>query len=119
MLSIGKEQMALLGASMREEYIVTTLQNLAKLFPNEPAIKDEPATRDLIEFGIERAEQYGITRRREVTLFIFLVQDLGRDFEKQPENAWVEELLLDPELKEQEKTALIYTRLELAAGRPG
>src|SRR5258705_7457945 len=115
MLSIGKEQMALLGASMREDYITATLEDLAKLFPHEPAINDETATRALIELGIERAEQYGITRRREVTLFIFLVQDLGRDFEKQPENAWVEELLLDTELEEQEQIDLIYARMELAA----
>jgi hypothetical protein len=118
MLTIRKVQLAVLGASMREDYIATTLQDLARLFPDEPEIKDEPATRALIEFGIERAEQYGIKRRREVTLFIFLVQDLGRDFEKQPENAWVDELLLDPELEEQEKMDLIYARLELATGQP-
>jgi hypothetical protein len=119
MLTIGKDQMALLGASMREEYVASTLKDLAKLFPDEPAIKDEVATRALIEFGIERAEEYGITRGREVTLFIFLVQNFGRDFEKQPQNVWIQELLVDPQLEEPEKMDLIYTRLQLAGKPPG
>jgi hypothetical protein len=114
MLTIQKEQMAVLGDHMREDYIKKTLRNLAELFPDNPTVNDEPATRSLIEYGIETAEVYAITARREVSLFIFLIQDLGRDFEKRPENKWIEELLLDPELEEQEKMDLIYTRLELA-----
>jgi hypothetical protein len=113
MLTILKGQMALLGDHMREDYIKKTLMNLSELFPDDPTVKDEPATRDLIEYGIKTAEGYDITARREVSLFIFLIQDLGRDFEKLPENKWIEELLLDPELEEQEKMDVIYTRLEL------
>ncbi len=114
MLQIRQEQMDHLGASKREDFIAATLKDLAKLFPDEPSVKDERAARALIEFGIDRAAQYGITRGREVTLFIFLVQDLGRDFEKQPERTWLQELLLDSDLEEQEKMDLVYTRLELA-----
>lgn len=117
MLTIRKEQMDVFSDEMREDYIKRTLQNLAQLFPDDPAVKDEPAMRALIEDGIRRAEAYSITRLREVSLFVFLVKDLGPDFEKQPENAWVDELLLDPELEEQEKMDLIYARLELAAGQ--
>ena len=114
MLTIRKEQMGVLGEEMREEYFRTTMQNLAELFPDDPSVKDEAAMRDLIAFGIERASDYGVTRSREVSLFIFLIQDLGRDFEKQPEHAWIDELLQDPDLEEQEKMDLIYARLELA-----
>ena len=116
MLTIRKEQMEVLGEEMREDYFRTTMQNLAELFPDDPSVKDEAAMRDLIAFGIERAADYGLTRTREVSLFIFLIQDLGRDFEKQPEHGWIDELLQDPELEEQEKMDLIYARLELAAG---
>lgn len=116
MLTIRKEQMDVLGEEMREDYIRTTLRNLAELFPDDPTVRDEAVMRNLIEFGIGRAAEYGVTRSREVSLFIFLVKDLGRDFEKQPENVWIDELLHDPELEEQEKMDLIYARLELAAG---
>lgn len=116
MLTIRKEQMEVLGQEMREDYIRATLRNLVELFPDVPAVRDEALMRDLIEFGIARAEEYGITRSREVSLFIFLVQDLGRDFEKRPENVWIDELLQDPDLEEPEKMDLIYARLELAAG---
>ena len=116
MFTIRQEQMDHLGASKREEFVESTRQNLEQMFPYEPSIKDEPVVRSLIEFGIERAGQYGISRGREVMLFIFLVQDMGRDFEKQSNNVWVQELLADTELEEQEKMDLIYARLQLAAG---
>lgn len=117
MLTIRKEQMEVLGQEMREDYIVATLRNLAELFPDDPAVKDEALMRDLIDFGIVRAAEYGLTRRREVSLFIFLVHDLGRDFEKRPKNVWIDELLHDPELEEPEKMDLVYARIELAADK--
>jgi|SRR6266545_2371971 len=116
MLTINNEQMAVFSDQMREEFIKRTLRNLAELFPDDPAIKDEPAMRALIEYGIGRAQAYGISRQREVSLFIFLVKDLGADFEKRPENRWAEEILVDTELEEQEKMDVIYSRLEVAAG---
>jgi hypothetical protein len=119
MLTIKKEQMNALGDHMREDYIKRTLRNLAELFPDDPAVRDEPAMRALIEYEIGRAEVYSITRQREVSLFIFLSKDLGADFEKSPENRWMEEILLDEELEEQEKMDVIYKRLELAAASSG
>jgi hypothetical protein len=118
MLTIQKEQMAVFSDQMREDYIKRTLQNLAQLFPDDPAVKDESAMRVLIDDGIRRAEAHGITRLREVSLFVFLVKDLGPDFEKRPENHWIEEILLDEELEEQEKMDVIYRRLEAAVSKP-
>jgi hypothetical protein len=94
MLTIQKEQMAVFSDQMREDFIKRTLQNLAQLFPDDPSVKNEPAMRALIEDGIRRAEAHGITRLREVSLFVFLVKDLGADFEKRPENQWIDEILL-------------------------
>ncbi len=108
--------MEILGTELREDFVKSTLENLVQLFPDDPLVKDQAAMRELIEFGIARAAEYDIKRGREVSLFIFLTLDLGRDFEKQPENIWIEELLHDPELDEQEKMDLIYARLELEAG---
>ncbi len=117
MLTIRKDQMAAFSDHLREDYIKRTLKNLAQLFPDDAALKDESATRALIEYAIGRAEVYRITAAREVSLFIFLVKDLGADFEKRTEHRWMEEVLLDEELDEGEKMDVIYTRLEVAAGR--
>ncbi|MBI5384817.1 MAG: hypothetical protein HZA90_09040 [Verrucomicrobia bacterium] len=116
MLTIRKEQMAVLSAYSREGFILKTLQKLPKVFPEDPKAKEEAAMRPIIEAGIARAAAYGIGRERETSLFIFLVKDLGPDFEKHPSRRWMLGLLQDPEMDEQEKMNLIYKRLEIAAG---
>ena len=117
MLTIRKEQWAVLSACARESFIQKTLLKLPKVFPDDPNAKDEAAMRPLIEAGAIRASAYGIGRERETTLFIFLWKDLGPDFEKQPGRQWMLGILQDKEMDEQEKMNLIYKRLEIAAGK--
>jgi hypothetical protein len=118
MLTIRKEQMAALSTYMRESYFLQTRQKLARLFPDDPRIKDRPTMRTLIEEGIRQAAAYRMVEQRAVTLFIFLLFDLGVGFEKQPSKRWMQRILLDKELDAQEKMDVIYKRLELAAAKP-
>ena len=110
--------MATLGEQSLEVYIKKTVRDLAELFPDDPAVKNEASMRTLIEYGIAMAESYEIRARRDVSLLIFLVHDMGQGFEKLPANQWIETLLLDKELDGQEKMDIIYRRLEVAAGTP-
>jgi len=109
--------MAALSDPAREAYIKRTHENLVKLFPEDPRVKDEKAMRATIEDGIERAGGYGIHSQREVSLFIFLLHESGPDFERKGRNRWMERVLRDQGLEEQEKMDLIYKRLSIAAGK--
>jgi hypothetical protein len=116
-LQIRPEQMAALSDPAREAYIKRTHENLIKLFPDDPRVKDEKAMRVTIEDGIERAGKYGIRRQREVSLFIFLLHESGPDFERKGRNRWMERILRDEHLEDQEKMDLIYKRLSISAGK--
>jgi hypothetical protein len=118
MLTIRKEQMAVLSAYMRETYFQQTLLKLARLFPDDPRLRDETTMRALVETGIQRAASYGIVQQRAVTLFIFLQHEFGPNFEKQPDKRWMERILTNKDYDGEEKLDVIYKRLDLAAGKP-
>ena len=117
MLTIRKEQMTLLAEHMREIYVQKTLKNLAKLFPEDPKAQDETAMRALIKEGIVKAAGYGITGERETSLFIFLMQEHGAGFEKQKDKRWMQRILLNEELEEEQKMDLLYKRLEIKGNK--
>jgi hypothetical protein len=117
MLTIRHEQLAALGAPHRERFVQKILGDLAKLFPGDPRLGDEPALRAMIDDAIARAAAFEIDGPRELSLFIFLVHEYGAGFEIAPDKRWMGALLRDPTLEPRVKLDVIYARLEAAARR--
>ena len=113
MLTIRREQMAALSACQREHYITRMVRKLDQLFPRNSSADDDQTRRALVVDGIARAARYEITSEREVALFVFLMKEYGPGFEQQKDKRWMESILADKILDEQEKMDLIYKRLEL------
>lgn len=113
MLTIRREQMAALSACQRERYVTRMVRKLDQLFPRNSSADDDQTRRALVVDGIARAAKYEITSEREVALFVFLMKEYGPGFEQQKDKRWMESILADKILDEQEKMDLIYKRLEL------
>ena len=113
MLKIRKQQKLILDAHMREVYIRKTLANLLSLFPGDPEVQDEHAMRQLIEEGLRRSKDYGISREREASLYIYLMKSYGVDFDRDVKRRWIRAILVDGELDQEQKLNLIYQRLEV------
>lgn len=115
MLVIRDTQMAKLGQLQLERYVVKTLRDIRELFPGDPRFCEDAPLRAFIQSGIAAARRYGIGSEREVSLFIFLMCEYGRDFDSQPDKAWMRALLAADNLEAPEKMNLIYERLRILA----
>lgn len=113
MLVIRNVQMAAFARPARERFIRKSIRDVAELFPEHPVCRDEAALREWIEHGIAAAARYGIQGEREVSLFLFLIFEFGRDFDRQPEREWMRALLNAGNLDGAAKLDLIYERLRI------
>jgi hypothetical protein len=112
---IRKEQLAALGAAHRERFVAKALADLAHLFPGDPRLENELEMRAMVEGAIGRAAAYGIDGAREVSLFVYLVHELGPGFEDAPERRWMKALLGDASMPASARLDVIYARLAVAA----
>jgi hypothetical protein len=73
-----------------EDWMVS---HLNKFFPRECNSVGEPHLRDLIQHGIKRAAEHGITKERDICKFIDLMLVFGRDFDTDARSPWAHEIL--------------------------
>jgi hypothetical protein len=62
--------------------------HLAQFFPAQSHALGEPQLRELIQHGIRRATEHGITKERDVCKFIDLMIVFGRDFDQNEKQTW-------------------------------
>ena len=100
MLTIRKEQMEALSeykTKMFEDRVVVRVNGL---FPEECEALEEPEVREIVQYGIQQAEQYGIVSEGDVCLYIDLMFVFGRDMDKDPELLWANEILNNERLSD-------------------
>jgi hypothetical protein len=73
--------------------------HLNKCFPSQCKAWGEPAVRDTIRYGVERAATHDITSKREVCKYIDLMVVFGRDFDQDPTLPWASSILGDRTLR--------------------
>lgn len=112
MLKLREEQVAAMVFAARERYIRGVIATLPDVFPEDPAVHDGPAMHALVTSAIGRAAAYGIHDDREVTLFVYLLHELGEEVDRTP---WIVAILRSEELAAAEKMNAIYDRLEQRA----
>ncbi len=113
MLKIRAEQLEALEAHERVKFENKVLAHLQEVFPEETANAEggEEEIRGWIRDGVERAKEFGITKERDVTLFIDLDLGVALKFEKKRSMAWAYKILTDEELPGTAKIDLIYELL--------
>ncbi len=117
MLTIRRQQFAVLGASNQRAFLG---QIMPHLHAEHPAWHAElgDGTWGFVERVVGLAAKHAILGRQAVLTFIELCIEFGESFERSPEGAWAQELLTHPKLPDTVKIELISERLRaLTKGR--
>lgn len=112
MLEINQSQIDQFNLIMFNQFVEKTKLHLHELFPEKMALLDEDIIHEKIMSGKTKAKIYSITSERDVVLFIALSIVLGDNFDKAQENQWIQAILVNSTLMQQEKMDLIYARLD-------
>ena len=105
MLTIRKEQIAVLEEYVRESFEENTLVYLKDKYPEQTNNKTDKEMIAFIREGIEKAAGYSITEREDVVPYIEYMVRLGSDFDKNPEHKWAAAILRKKYLYGSEKIA--------------
>ena len=117
MLTIRKEQMAVLEAHLDGRFRVSLRQHLRAEFATETTGKTDTELGQLIQLAIERARGYEVTTERDIALFAGMMIMKGRDFDRDPKLLWVRKILIKKDLDGTARMEAIYRRLEAMTNR--
>ena len=103
MLIIRQAQMERLQQEARRGVENRMLAHLTRYFPEAYTMMGERGVRDIIRYGIERANHYGIVAERNVCKYIDVMVVLGRDFNMDVTLPWAAEMLRDDTITDNKK----------------
>jgi hypothetical protein len=93
MLTIRPDQLESFKEAAVNRFEDLMVEHLKKFFPAKCEAMGKPQLREMIHYGIERAEMYGITAECDVSVFLDVMLVMGRDFDLRGENAWAVRIL--------------------------
>lgn len=95
MLKIRPEQIEVFEQAALKRFEDEMLKHIQEYFSNHWRIIGEAQLRQVIQYGVSQAEQYGLTTQREVCLYLNLMLLLGSDFDTDIQLPWAKEVLMD------------------------
>lgn len=111
MLKISKEQMEAFQQAALKDYEDQMVEHLKKFTPKHSEVIGEPGLRRVIQLGMDRAKNYGLTNRGPVRFYIEMMFMLGSDFDTDPQLPWAGEILDDTTISDQTVRAdLLYDK---------
>ena len=115
MLTIRKEQYAILAAASREEFLCHMERHVREHF--QPVIESlsKDQLREVIERNLTHAEGYGLKSELGVCSYLNAVFTLGEEFEKQPSYPWAAPLF-QSDRGEREKLDFLKDRINAVLG---
>lgn len=114
MLVIRNRQLVELGASDIKQFVEKTTDHVSRIFPGQVPRLGVESVQNLIRSGIKKAADYGITRERDVAMFVDLMFGLEQDFDRNQKLPWIRNILDNEKLTGRAKIHLIYERLKTA-----
>jgi hypothetical protein len=108
MLTMRQEQCDVLNSDLRRRFIERMMAHLHRCFPHQCESLEEPALRDLIEWGIQRAASYRIIAERDVCRYIDVMMVFGREFDTDPACAWPPPILIASHVDPAVKTEVLF-----------
>lgn len=92
-----------------ESRMVTYLKGV---FPETYETMGEHGARELIRYGMKKAELHDIASEYHICLYVCLMIELGRDFDVDPALAWVHEIMGDKLIdKPSDRLEILYHRV--------
>lgn len=95
MLVVRKEQIEALEQAALKNFENQMVAHIKEFFPKNYEIIGIPQIRKVIQYGLERAENYDLTTEREICLYLSLMLKLGSNFDVDLQLPWAAETLND------------------------
>lgn len=111
MLKIRKEQYEELGKISLKRFEDSMVEHIKEFFPENYDVLGEAVVRNVIEYGVDRAEAHGFETEPDVNMYIDLMLLLGSNFDTDPQLPWAAEILQE-ESTEEESIAEPVGRVE-------
>jgi len=99
MLTIRKEQIAVFGPLGKKAFEERMLAHIKKVFPEQSESLGEPKLRETIQYGTQRAAAHRIISERDVCKYIDLMVLYGRDFDKDLNLPWAQDILQNQSIR--------------------
>jgi hypothetical protein len=99
MLHIRPEQMKVLDDHMVRKFEDLMVTHLNKYFPEHCKNLGEDGTRKSVRQAIKHAGSYGIVSERDICVYIDVMFEFGRNFDKNPRLPWASKILNDEVLE--------------------
>jgi hypothetical protein len=93
MLTIRKEQYAVLQKVELEKFVGEACGHLRQFFPDQFGALGETKVRELIHFAAQRSVRYGIAAKADVLKYIDLMILFGQDFDTDEHLKWANQIL--------------------------
>ena|SRR5579859_2530830 len=119
LIALRDEQLRAMGAVLEERYAGEVLAHVRSIFPGRVRALGEGPARALIRRALARGKEHGLSRERNLTLFVDLYFALGREWESLPGTLWLRKLLQDRSRGEDARIWLVYRRLPARAPGAG
>jgi hypothetical protein len=93
MLTIRKEQFAVLAHLEARKFEKWMLVHLKRFFPTQCALFGDQRIKEMVRHAIQRAPIYGITSKRDVCKYIDVMIFFGREFDSDERSRWAGNIL--------------------------
>ncbi len=94
---------------LRSSDLTGAFQHLRIIFPEKYDVIGEFNLSQMINYGFDQANTYGITSQSSILIYIVCMFLLGSDFDKDPQFPWARKILNDFTVKDKnEKAELLY-----------
>ena len=111
MLTIREEQMEVFEEVALQKFEDDMVAHVKVFAPKRSASLADDVIREVVQMGIERAKEYGLTNRGPVRFFIEMVFMFGSEFDTDPQYPWAGAVLNDAQTPDQmERAARLYTK---------
>lgn len=110
MLTIRKEQVNILGETMRTRFESNAMKTLREKYTKKIERINDDELLAFVKYGIDKAAGYNIINRRDVLPYLEYMVYYGRDFDTDHINAWAGNILKIKNLDGEEKIRRLQSR---------
>lgn len=112
MLVIRSEQIAVFKDHMAKSFENHMIMHVKKYFSDDCELLGQEKVREVIAYGLNRAESYGMVLEYDVSRYINLMFTFGRDYDVDPDCPWTAGILGNNRLSGPAKMDDLYEEAE-------
>lgn len=112
MLVIRKKQLEVLEDVAARNFENELVEHIKEFAPKHSGVIKDKGVREVVRLGIERAENYGFTKRGPIRFYVELMFMFGSDFDTDFQLPWAAGMLNNDEIKdEMERADLLHEKM--------